>query len=161
MSDPLTFGMGQEPSAYLTWGFGTIVSKIVEKIKEIIRYVKRIIPIHRVPFKFTIQVRGNASLPLRVITLVQGSPVFIQTQTLPTIGEPVQKTRISSKILGNPSIPISSETKIVGETSHSLSSQVPISGDLSVDLKKEILCKGKRDQRDLIWAILDNDEEEG
>jgi hypothetical protein len=134
--------------------------KLKRLIKKIIKVIKRYIPIWRRKVLFKVNVIGHPFSLFSVSTSVTGYPFESKEIILPVYGSLIAPFKTGFHVTGFPFQRVQESLKVIGDALHKVSSSLPVHGSVVVPVKLSVKCGGKRDLRQLIWEILEEEDEE-
>lgn len=129
-------------------------------VKKIIEIVSRMIPVRRIPFKIQIPVFGDVLFPYKKSVQVAGDLAVPKKKPITLLGSPSFDLKQKVGILGDLSSPIELTKEIKGSPAFPVESKIPAVGDLQRAFKGQIKVTGKKDIRELLRLLLEEDEEE-
>jgi hypothetical protein len=153
----ITQGMAEPWGNFLLSSFRLKLKKL---IKKIIRVIKRYIPIWRRKVLFKVNVIGHPFSLFSVSASVTGYPFESKEISLPVYGSLIAPFKTDFHVTGFPFERIEETLKIIGDTLHKVSSSLLVHGSAVAPVVLSIKCEGKRDLRQLIWEILEEEDEE-
>jgi len=136
----------------ITKGFGWL--------RKLIKIIKRVlIPEKRKRIKKRLRVLGNTLHSFKEKVLVAGNPEVEFRKRLRVSGTKYSSFSSSYSVKGNPSVSFKTVSRIKGSISKPINLHTRILGNLSKPVKVELSCKGKKDFRQILWEILEDEEE--
>ena len=154
MSAIITQGYGPV-NLIVTRGYG-LFREIVERIVE---FVTRFFPIGRKPFEKQVHVSGTKIFSLKEDREVYGDLVFKKATKIPIMGDILFTFGKKIDVLADYSSKFSTEMPLAGAPIHPVKRIVTILGDLVFPLRKKAKVTGKKDHREMIIEILEEEEE--